>query len=227
MFKNQWPPNPAPHSCQIHNLADLLDEHIGFKTDGRFVEAGGFDGQNYSNTYQLAELGWRGLVIEPNKEAYEANKALRKKRGHKVTVLNYAVSDYNGTATLYVGSTLSTISKNMRDVYNTIAWAGTSGLSNGVEQQCKVATLDKLLRKTRWWKEFDLLSLDVEGSELAALMGFPIGFWAPTMCLIETHAMAEEPELKAMAAGVHEYMDFWGYRLVSEDGINSVYVKGR
>lgn len=44
--------------CQIPTLPEILEEHIGFRTDGRFVEVGAFDGFKWSNTYMLAEIGW-------------------------------------------------------------------------------------------------------------------------------------------------------------------------
>ncbi|MFT5223002.1 MAG: hypothetical protein ACI867_001312, partial [Glaciecola sp.] len=52
-------------TCQIVDLAGLLGVIFGEKTDGFFVEVGGFDGVTHSNVTALAKAGWSGVVIEP------------------------------------------------------------------------------------------------------------------------------------------------------------------
>ena len=223
-FTDRWPSNPG-QSCQVPNFVGLLDEYIEFKTDGRFVECGGYNGLDYSNTYNLAELGWRGIVIEPSNEAFDANLKLRQTRSHKVSVYKTAVSNYTGETTLYLGNTLSTIVREQRDQYNQLAWAGTSDLSKGKTQRTRVTTLDDLLEQANWEPEFDLLSLDVEGSEYHVLEEFNIEYWLPTLCVVETHALNEDLDLSIMTPVIDHYFERHGYDLVYEDIINSVYVR--
>jgi hypothetical protein len=57
-----------PSSCQIphvHNLHDVLHFIFGYKTNGLFVEVGAYDGESFSNTSGLADLGWTGHYLEP------------------------------------------------------------------------------------------------------------------------------------------------------------------
>lgn len=57
-----------PSSCQIphvHNLHDVLHFIFGYKTSGLFVEVGAYDGESFSNTSGLADLGWNGHYLEP------------------------------------------------------------------------------------------------------------------------------------------------------------------
>ena len=52
-------------SCQIPGLAGIYAGVFGLKNNGTFVEIGAYDGKTYSNTYQLAKLGWKGLYVKP------------------------------------------------------------------------------------------------------------------------------------------------------------------
>lgn len=45
---------------------------------GFFVDVGAYDGVESSNTYALELAGWKGICIEPNKQAYEKLIQVRK-----------------------------------------------------------------------------------------------------------------------------------------------------
>ena len=52
-------------SCQIDNISELYEVFLTTKLDGVFVEVGAFDGYTFSNTWGLAQRGWRGIYVEP------------------------------------------------------------------------------------------------------------------------------------------------------------------
>jgi hypothetical protein len=57
-----------PPTCQIpmfHSLSDVYRFLWGYSEVGTFVEVGGFDGQSFSNTCTLADVGWEGHYVEP------------------------------------------------------------------------------------------------------------------------------------------------------------------
>ncbi|MCX8505445.1 MAG: hypothetical protein ORN98_02375, partial [Alphaproteobacteria bacterium] len=56
---------PMANDCQIKDLAKHYENLFGKKDKGVFVEIGAFDGQEVSNTAGLADLGWRGVYVEP------------------------------------------------------------------------------------------------------------------------------------------------------------------
>jgi hypothetical protein len=59
---------PVANTCQIpfwHNIGDLYSFVFGYKTDGCFVEIGAYDGESFSNTSCLADIGWTGHYLEP------------------------------------------------------------------------------------------------------------------------------------------------------------------
>ena len=60
--------------------ATIVDELLGHKTNGFFVECGTFDGEIFSNTL-LSELkrNWTGLLIEPNRKSYSTLQSKNRK----------------------------------------------------------------------------------------------------------------------------------------------------
>ena len=56
---------------------------------------GAFDGESYSNTSCLADLGWRGLYIEPV-PTFAAGCRERHKQNLGIRVIEVAVSDTDG-----------------------------------------------------------------------------------------------------------------------------------
>jgi hypothetical protein len=52
----------VPH---VRDLHDVLSFVFGFRTHGLFVEVGAYDGESFSNTSGLADLGWSGHYLEP------------------------------------------------------------------------------------------------------------------------------------------------------------------
>ena len=60
--------------------ATIVDELLGHKTNGFFVECGTFDGEIFSNTL-LFELkrNWTGLLIEPNRKSYSTLQSKNRK----------------------------------------------------------------------------------------------------------------------------------------------------
>lgn len=210
--------------CQIESLADIYMEYLGAKTDGYFVEAGAFDGFHWSNTQMLAALGWRGLLLEPHPVYYEQCKD-RYADNDKVMVLNYAVGCYDGPGLLYTGGSLSTLEKQTVDIYNKIPTLQSSGL-NGVDYiSCEVRELDTIFDECflplRW--SFDVLSLDVEGGELAALAGLNLERRRPRLAIVETHELYPDIRLSWKAGAVDTFFLPLGYRKIHADTINTIY----
>jgi hypothetical protein len=58
----------SPPLCQVPHVAslhDVLAFALGFRERGLFVEVGAYDGESFSNTAGLADLGWTGHYLEP------------------------------------------------------------------------------------------------------------------------------------------------------------------
>jgi FkbM family methyltransferase len=181
---------------------------------GTFLSIGENDGLTFSNVRALAERGWKGVMVEPSPKAFERLKELYN--GHKgFYIYPYAIGAHNGKAMLQESGPLCT--------------AADVGLVSTFHSHEK-ARFDKSVRyspvevKTFRWKtflnrltikEFDMISLDVEGSELDIL---------PEMNLEKTRLIVIEwnskPELKT------EYERYLqGFNLIYTSGENLIYAK--
>src|SRR5258708_31985867 len=94
-------------SCQIERLSDIYESIFGQQTDRTFIEVGAFDGENFSNTSGLADAGWRGIYIEPV-TSYAMACRTRHRSNPRIMVVNCAVGDAPGTATIHVANAFST-----------------------------------------------------------------------------------------------------------------------
>lgn len=89
---------PVPATCQIPFFKDISDVYTfiwGYKTDGFFVEIGGYDGESFSNTSGLADLGWSGAYVEPIPH-FAAACRLRHSSNRDVSVHEVCVGEQDG-----------------------------------------------------------------------------------------------------------------------------------
>lgn len=209
-------------SCQIPNLPDILLTYLGYKTDGVFVEVGAFDCYTWSNTYELAMIGWKGLLFEPQTDEY--NECLsRFSKNKNVEVAKMALSNWHGQTDLYLGGSLSTIDQKQRSIYLETDWAQSTGLRRNLSIKTQVSTLASELEARSWPASYDLLVVDVEGSELKVLEGSNQLACRPKLAIVETHAELDSEPLRAKAAGIDTFFFGLGYDKVQEDTINTIY----
>lgn len=120
----------------------------------------GARGRERSNAYDLMQqFGWHGLLIEANPQLI--GDIREDFAGLSFDLLNFAVSDYEGVATLSLGvnDDISSLTE-----ANTQAWGALRG---SIEVQ--VRTLESLLAAQNAPHDFDLLSLDIEGEDIKVL----------------------------------------------------------
>lgn len=89
---------PLANTCQIpffSNLSDLYKFVFGYRTTGIFVEIGAYDGESFSNTSGLADLGWTGHYVEPIPRFAKATSN-RHKSNKNVTVHNICAGERDG-----------------------------------------------------------------------------------------------------------------------------------
>jgi len=124
-------------------VSELFDNKSNF-----FIDIGALDGIEHSNTYALEKyLGWSGICIEANKSSFD-----KLKNNRNSININCAIQDYDGFCKI-----------------------------NGEGPGCKVEQygediecfkLNTLLEKISSPTVIDYLSIDIEGSEYAALSSF-------------------------------------------------------
>ncbi len=181
---------------------------------GAFLDLGCNDCKTFSNTRALAERGWKGVLVDPSPKAIEKCKELYN--GHKgFYIYPYAISDHNGKAMLQESGALCSAED--------VGLVSTFH-AHEMDRFKRTVKYEPVEVKTFKWrtffnrlriKEFTMISLDVEGSELDIL---------PDMDLLKTELIVIEwnskPELKI------EYDKYLqGFKIIYTSGENLIYAR--
>jgi len=209
--------------CQIPGLEDMYLELFGYRSDGFFVDVGAFDCEQWSNTWGLAMAGWGGVFIEPQGEYMERCSEQFSGRGD-ITLIQAAVSNRDGKAALRLSGSVSTIKRSRALEYADSKEFGHIGTATAEMVEVKTITLDRILNEYDP-RSFEVLSIDVEGSEMDVLNGFSIQYWSPKMVIVEVHEQHPEEIINHRAPEINRYFEIAGYTKTYSDVINNIYVK--
>lgn len=217
---------PQQDSCQIPHLWLLLSRFLGDRTDGCFVEVGGFDGVSWSNSWGLAAKGWRGLIVEPVPDL--AATCERNHEAHQgVQVFQQAIAaPGERSIELHLGGALTTANPNQREEYSRQDWSRPVLTNDRVV--VPACSLDEFLDREGVPTGFDVLIVDVEGFESAVFDGFDISRWRPSMMIVEladTH-MSLSSTMRSDAL-LGQQIVAAGYEIVAKDQVNTVFVEKR
>jgi FkbM family methyltransferase len=147
------------------------------KSKGYFVELGANDGLSQSNTKHFELFrGWKGVLVEPFPDNYAR---CRRNRASRTRVINAAcvAFDFKEPTVRLLYSNLMTIALDgeseieNRSGHAQIGAQFLGDLEDVFEFHAPARTLNSILREARSPNRIDLLSLDVEGSELEVLKG--------------------------------------------------------
>lgn len=142
-----------------------LADNMGWIRDGTFIELGGNDGLQFSNSFMFErELGWTGVLIEGIPEL--AAEAVRNRP--KAVVVCAAVTNSVGIVPMDENDRVSKIS------------------TTGGRQWVATTTLSQVIDSLMDGRAPDLLSVDVEGHELEVLEGLNLSAHAPRWILVES-----------------------------------------
>lgn len=156
-------------------------EHLGIARP-RYLDIGAFHPSIGSNTFLFYVRGSRGVLVEPNPFMAEL---LRKARPHDV-VLDVGVSaDGSTTADYYVlrdRPQLNTFSREQADRY--VAEAGPGTIEKVVKMPLRA--VNEILAEHFAQAPPDLVSIDVEGLDLAILQTLDFTRHRPVVFCVET-----------------------------------------
>jgi len=152
------------------------------KRNGYFVEFGACDGLHFSNTNLLEkEFGWTGILSEPSRNY---SKSIIKNRS--ATIDKRVVWSRTGE-TIEFGevsaSGLSGVYSSFRHGGNALGKRKALGIK---KYMVETVSLNDLLSQYEAPLDFDLLSIDTEGSEMEIIKNFDLNKFRPKVITIET-----------------------------------------
>ena len=160
---------------QVEN--QLKEEFFGRATRGFFVDVGANDPFDGSQTWHLEQLGWDGVLVEPQRDLAEQSRQRRRAKVYAVACSSPA--NAGKTMTLNLAGIQSSLNPDF--FVPDMVPAGVT--------EVPVMTLDQILVDAKAPAPLDLVSIDVETHELAVLSGFDLARWRPRLILIEDIAL--------------------------------------
>jgi len=180
-----------------------------FSQPGWAVDVGANDGVLFSNTMLAERCGWEVLCVEANPE-YEIPLLINRKR-----VEMCAVSSVPGERKFYVNRIFPA--------------SGSALIRNGDsydEITVMAQTLDHLLEKHQF-PQLDLLSIDVEHTELDVLGSLDFGRWQPKMVIVESidDRISGHEEAAKTEQGLCDFLAPYRYRKMGRADHDLLFLK--
>lgn len=192
----------GPKHFSQHDEELIIRDFFGDLKNGVFVDVGANDYRVNSTTYYLEKyLGWGGLAIDAIagfKKEYDLYRP-------RTRFFCFYVSDHSDDrAVFFINQQNKRISTGSADLAR----------KQGPFEKAEIATvtLNDLLARAGI-ERFDLLSMDIELAEPAALAGFDIKKFRPALVCIEAHVEVRRQIL--------DYFSKNGYQIVHKyDGLD-------
>mgnify|MGYP003155231344 CR=1 FL=1 len=215
------------HSQQINGLSRMYDHVFGYKTDGFFVELGvGECMGKPSNTADLADLGWKGIYVEPHPSHY--NECVERHKNNNVTCFECCAGDSHDELQLHGDTTFT----NVFEAFDKLGWYPPPGDKPGTLMPpvaVKQKPISEILTEGECPKNYDLFSVDVEGAEFTILSVYDFNKWRPRLILLETrhrdpHFINKFPDLVDDSLKCLKLLGDNDYRIVYEDNVNTILI---
>jgi FkbM family methyltransferase len=207
-------PNVRFHWSQC--AEDIVIESIlGTQSKGYYVDVGAHHPTSLSNTMALYKRGWSGINIDPNPDMFHSFVTHRKRDIN----LNVGISTQSGFLKYYMFecSLLNTLDQNKADV-----WSNHSKLLDVCEVQC--TTLDAVLREhVNSDIKIDLLSVDVEGHEMAVLTSNDWSKYRPRLVVVEQ--LHRLPLASILNSELYSFMKLQMYDCIGIVGHSHFYLR--
>jgi len=193
----------------------IIDELLGHKPDGFYLDVGANDPNRYSNTKRFYLKGWRGINLEPDHDNFQ--KFVRQ-RPRDIN-LNMGAAESSSELEFYkfMPDGLSTFCKEEVNRY----------LSQGykIQQtfQIHVKTLAEILAEHLPNTQIDFMSVDTEGFDMQVLKGNDWSRFSPTLICIESVIHTIDGKNNQKNDQHDEYLRSLGYKKVADTSLNSIY----
>jgi FkbM family methyltransferase len=185
------------------------------QASGVFVDIGAYDGITFSNTaYFERSLGWSGILVEPNPDAWKKAHASRQS-----TVINCGVGENDATLEFIQCGPGAEMLSCFREFtsHEHLARIETMRQAEGLTTQAIMVPLRAItsILEEHAVKAIDFLSIDVEGAEFRILEIFPFDRVPVKICAVEANCDPVELE---------DLMISRGFRLDAIVGTDHIYL---
>lgn len=174
----------------------ITDYFKGFT--GHLLSLGENDGKTFSNALALIEQGWSADLVEPSTEVFNRLVALHKENEY-VALHKVAVGESNGMQDFYEsGSLLNCNDHSLVSTLKeseTIRWKTTTAPDQKIVEYrtTQVQVVDfKTLLCLCMYKQFDFITMDIEGMELEVLRQMDIERLGVKLICIEYNGKNQE-----------------------------------
>lgn len=177
---------------------------------GLYIDVGCNHPFKLSNTYLLYLNGWRGICVDPLPRFGPLFHRWRPEDRFECA----AVGEHAGELTLFEfeSDVLSTLEASLAAAYQ------AQGRRLRRQTAVRVRPLDAILEEHGARGPVSLLSIDIEGHELAALKSMNLEKWRPEFVCLEVLTAAGQRHERAI-----EFLSGHGYKAVLDLGLNLVY----
>lgn len=185
-------------------------EHPAAESRRMVVDFGAFDGVIASNSYNLLELGWMGLLVEPSPQAFKTLHETTARFEDRKFLENVAVGDEDKDVTFYVYGNPTSNSMFERDGYEREKSKIVVPMrrASGILQNYGIA------------KKFGVLSIDVEGVEKPVLDDVLNAGYRPMYIIIEKVTLGKS---SLDVAKLEAEMEEKGYSLAAQIHLNCIF----
>ena len=189
-----------------------LHDFFGGKSTGYFVDVGAYDGVDLSNSYHFEQIGWTGILVEPDPDRARACAASRP---HSKTFQCAAVDSVETGEICFHRAAAGVYSTTNLTPDHERRLAGMGMATEEIRVPAR--TLDSMLIEAGA-TQVDFVSIDVEGAELAVLRGFDIDRWSPQVVIVESNT-------KHRAKEIRDYFVAHGYAYCDTIDVNDFYCR--
>jgi len=209
--------DPAAYLSYANAGEDLVLTRMFQGLPGHYVDVGCNHAQRHSNTFRLYKHGWRGITIDALATLIDEHRGLRI-RDIQVTA---AVSTVEGVQRFVVFTDDDSIGTLAQSRASYTDWR-----TDAREIEVSARTLTSILDQHAMVAEFDLLSVDVEGHDLAVLEALDFARYRPRVIVIEILGVGSDV-LTVVEQPVHRFLVAQGYSLVGYVLHNAYYADSR
>lgn len=160
---------------------------------GTVLDIGANDGKTLSNSLALIEKGWMGVLVEPDKNAYQKLWELHSgKQSNSVYMYNIAIGEHDGPETFY--STGDHLGKGDTGLLSTLDYVqlqrfpGEAAKANSY--QVNVKTFASFYEECPF-KNYDAITIDAEGMDLVILNQIDLKLTRTSLVCIEWNSKDE------------------------------------